>query len=80
MDLSYWERDTFFSNVDIIIIGSGIVGLSAALCLKKRAPKLNIIILERGILPMGASSKNAGFACFGSPGELLEDLKSHSDI
>lgn len=79
MDLSYWERDTFFSNVDIIIIGSGIVGLSAALCLKKRAPKLNIIILERGILPMGASSKNAGFACFGSPGELLEDLKTHSE-
>ncbi|HET6225980.1 MAG TPA: FAD-dependent oxidoreductase, partial [Bacteroidia bacterium] len=34
---------------------------------------------ERGILPMGASSKNAGFACFGSPGELLDDLKKHSE-
>src|SRR3954471_16321964 len=79
MDLSYWERDTFFSRIDVIIIGSGIVGLNAALWLKKQVPKRNIIILERGILPMGGSSKNAGFACFGSPGELLEDLKTHSD-
>lgn len=79
MDLSYWERDTFFSRVDIVIIGSGIVGLSAALCIKKHAPKLHVIVLERGVLPMGASSKNAGFACFGSPGELLEDLKNHSE-
>jgi gamma-glutamylputrescine oxidase len=79
MDLSYWERDTFFSRIDVIIIGSGIVGLNAALWLKKQVPKRNIIILERGILPMGGSSKNAGFACFGSPGELLEDLKTHSE-
>lgn len=79
MDLSYWERDTFFNSIDVAIIGSGIVGLSAALWLKKQSPKQNIIILERGMLPMGASSKNAGFACFGSPGELLDDLKKHSE-
>jgi gamma-glutamylputrescine oxidase len=79
MDLSYWERDTFFDRIDVAIIGSGIVGLSAALWLKKKSPKLKISILERGLLPMGASSKNAGFACFGSPGELLDDLKKHSE-
>lgn len=79
MDLSYWERDTFFNNIDIVIVGSGIVGLSAALRLKKRAPKLKILVIERGVLPMGASSKNAGFACFGSPGELLQDLRFHSE-
>ena len=79
MDLSYWEKNTFFNHVDIIIIGSGIVGLSAALELKKQAPACKIIVLERGVLPMGASSKNAGFACFGSPGELLEDLKTHTE-
>ena len=79
MNLSYWEQNTFFNNIDIVIIGSGIVGLNAALNLKKKNKNLKIIILERGMLPMGASSKNAGFACFGSPSELLNDLKINSE-
>lgn len=79
MDLSFWERETYFKNLDVIVIGSGIVGLNAALELKRHDPGLKITILERGILPMGASSRNAGFACFGSPAELLEDLKNHSE-
>ena len=79
MNLSYWEQNTFFNNIDVAIIGSGIVGLNAALNLKKKNKNLKIIILERGILPMGASSKNAGFACFGSPSELLDDLKANSE-
>ncbi len=79
MELSFWEQDTFFKNIDVAIIGSGIVGLSAALALKRQNKKLRVIILERGVLPTGASSKNAGFACFGSPAELLEDLKHHSE-
>jgi len=79
MNLSYWEQNIFFKDVDVAIIGSGIVGLNAALYLKKKNKKLRIIILERGMFPTGASSKNAGFACFGSPTELLDDLKNHSE-
>jgi gamma-glutamylputrescine oxidase len=79
MSLSFWERETYFKNIDVLIIGSGIVGLNAALELKRLNPSLHITILERGMLPMGASSRNAGFACFGSPAELLEDLKKHSE-
>jgi gamma-glutamylputrescine oxidase len=79
MNLSFWERENYFNNIDVVIIGSGIVGLNAALSLKKKHQKLKIVVLERGMLQMGASSKNAGFACFGSTGELLEDLKSHSE-
>jgi glycine/D-amino acid oxidase-like deaminating enzyme len=30
-------------------------------------------VLERAALPLGASTRNAGFACFGSPSELLHD-------
>jgi hypothetical protein len=30
------------------------------------------------MLPHGASTKNAGFACFGSISEIIDDLKSHS--
>ncbi|GGE35730.1 NAD(P)/FAD-dependent oxidoreductase [Psychroflexus planctonicus] len=79
MNLSYWEQRIWFSNVDFCIVGSGIVGLSCALQLKKRHPKAKIIVLEKGILPQGASTKNAGFACFGSASELLSDLKNHSE-
>lgn len=79
MQLSFWERDTYFSNIDVLIIGSGIVGLNAALSLKTRQPRLKVLVVERGLLPTGGSSKNAGFACFGSPSELLDDLSHHSE-
>ena len=79
MNLSYWEKESFFRNIDVAIIGSGIVGLSAAIRLKELSPKLEIMILERGSLPIGASTRNAGFACFGSMTELLDDLKIHSE-
>jgi len=72
--ISYWEKQHFF-NYDIIIIGSGIVGLNAAISLKKEIPHLSIAVLERGFLPSGASTKNAGFACFGSISELIEQEK-----
>ncbi len=76
--LSYWERDTWFSNVDFTVIGSGIVGLNCALSLREKHPKAKIIIIDKGILPEGASTKNAGFSCFGSISEIVADLKSHS--
>lgn len=79
MQLSYWEKDTYFRDIDVLIVGSGIVGLNAALHLKTTQPQLKVMVVERGLLPTGASSKNAGFACFGSPSELLEDLAHHSE-
>ena len=79
MNLSYWETNTYFSNIDILIIGSGIVGLSSALELKARNNALKILVIERGFLPSGASSKNAGFACFGSISEILDDIENDSE-
>ncbi len=76
---SYWERTAFIDNADVIIIGSGLVGLSAALHLKKQAPALNVLVLERGFLPTGASTKNAGFACFGTVSEQISYLKKASE-
>lgn len=72
--LSYWERASFFQDIDYTIIGSGIVGLNAAIRLKQNNPTSNVIILESGMIPSGASTRNAGFACFGSISELLDDL------
>ena len=77
--LSYWEINTYLENVDFLIIGAGIVGYSCALEIKKNNPNLNVLILERGFLPTGASTKNAGFACFGSATELVDDLTHISE-
>jgi glycine/D-amino acid oxidase-like deaminating enzyme len=79
MDWSFWERETWLARLDFVIIGSGIVGLNAALALRKSEPEARILILEKGRLPQGASTKNAGFACFGSVSELLSDLNSHTE-
>ncbi|MDP1802180.1 MAG: FAD-dependent oxidoreductase [Bacteroidota bacterium] len=71
---SYWENKFLFKKYDLIVVGSGIVGLSTAISFKQKNKKASVLILERGILPSGASTKNAGFACFGSVSELLDDL------
>ncbi|MEO0340651.1 MAG: FAD-dependent oxidoreductase [Bacteroidota bacterium] len=75
-EISYWERDRFFDNLDFTIIGSGIVGLSTAIHLKLKRPQAKVLILERGPFPLGASTRNAGFACFGSMTEILDDLQT----
>ncbi len=79
MNLSYWEYKAWLSNIDYTVVGSGIVGLNCAIALREKHPLANILILEKGILPQGASTKNAGFACFGSISEILSDLKSHTE-
>ncbi|GGD50948.1 NAD(P)/FAD-dependent oxidoreductase [Muriicola marianensis] len=78
MNLSHWEYDTWFKEIDFTIVGSGIVGLSCALELRRKFPDSKILIIEKGILPQGASTKNAGFACFGSISEVLDDLRTHT--
>lgn len=72
--LSYWEHKHWLSNIDYAVIGSGIVGLSCALSLREKHPKSTIVVFEKGILPHGASTKNAGFTCFGSISEILSDI------
>lgn len=76
--LSIWERNSFI-QYDHIIIGSGIVGLTAAWYIRQKFPAQRVLILERGLLPSGASTKNAGFACMGSLTELIEDMKTSSE-
>ncbi|TAI47654.1 NAD(P)/FAD-dependent oxidoreductase [Flagellimonas allohymeniacidonis] len=79
MNLSYWEYNSWLTDIDFTIVGSGIVGLSSALFLKEKYPTAKVLVLEKGILPQGASTKNAGFACFGSVSEILSDLKNHTE-
>ncbi|HVM89466.1 MAG TPA: FAD-dependent oxidoreductase [Puia sp.] len=73
--VSVWEKESFYAHKDIIIVGSGFVGLWCAYYLKKNHPKLTVTIVDRGIIPTGASTRNAGFSCFGSVTELMADTK-----
>jgi glycine/D-amino acid oxidase-like deaminating enzyme len=76
---SFWERDSFLKPYDLIIVGAGIVGLSSALFYKQKQPGARVVVLERGFLPQGASTRNAGFACVGSIGEHLADIRKDTE-
>jgi len=76
---SYWEKNYWFEPVDFTIVGSGLVGLLTAIFIKKKYPKAKVQILEAYAIPKGASTRNAGFACFGSVGELIDDLANISE-
>ncbi|HNB81319.1 MAG TPA: FAD-dependent oxidoreductase [Chitinophagaceae bacterium] len=72
--LSYWEQQSLITY-DYLIMGGGIVGMCTAIYLKQQCPDASVLVLERGLLPSGASTRNAGFACMGSASELLDDLQ-----
>lgn len=76
---SYWERETFLKPYDLIIIGAGIVGLSTALFLKRDRPSARVLVIDKGFMPEGASTRNAGFACVGSITEYMADLEKESE-
>ena len=76
--ISYWEQESFL-HYDHILVGAGIVGLSTAIELKQHYPTQRVLVLERGLMTTGASSRNAGFACMGSVTELLDDLQHMSE-
>ena len=76
--LSFWERNSF-TRYNYIIAGGGILGLSVACELKERFPDAEVLILERGIFPTGASTRNAGFLCYGSYTEILSDIRNSGE-
>ncbi|MEK7586031.1 MAG: FAD-binding oxidoreductase [Patescibacteria group bacterium] len=76
--ISVWE-ESYYGHRDVIIVGGGLSGLWTAWNLKNEYPHLNILIIERGNIPTGASTRNAGFACFGSPSEIISDMSTMGD-
>ena len=82
---SFWEKNRSLFQGDVIIIGGGLVGQSIAIALQKKRIKshqrpLKICIVDK--LPTGksgASTRNAGFACFGSPTEILDDMNQETE-
>lgn len=72
MALSFWEQ-RWLDKADIVIVGAGLVGLQTAIKLKSKFAHKKVWVLESSVLGDAASMRNAGFACFGSAGEILDD-------
>ncbi|ATN04473.1 FAD-dependent oxidoreductase [Chryseobacterium indologenes] len=70
---SIWELETFYRKRNITIVGSGFSGLWTAISLKEKFPEKSVLVIERNHIPLGASTRNAGFACFGSLTEVIAD-------
>ena len=76
MPIGYWESEYLLQPADLTIVGAGIVGMSTALHFKQHRPNARVRIVERDPLSSGGTTRNAGFACFGSAGEWLDDLET----
>ncbi len=72
---SYWELHELKKQNDLVVIGAGISGCVAAISYKKQFPNKKVIVLEKESIGSAASSRNAGFACIGSPSELISDIE-----
>jgi len=76
---SFWEKDSFLKPYDLIVIGAGIVGLSSALFYKRKVPEARVLVVDKGFIPEGASTRNAGFACVGSITEHAADMEKETE-
>ncbi|MBK12917.1 MAG: hypothetical protein CL849_05240 [Crocinitomicaceae bacterium] len=76
MPIGYWETEHLLRPADHTVVGAGIVGMSTALQLKRARPDSHVRLLERSPISAGGTTRNAGFACFGSAGEWLDDLEA----
>lgn len=73
---SHWIQETYRQQFDLIILGNGFTGMQAAIQIKKKHPLKSIAIVDQSYISKGASLRNAGFACFGSVGEILDDMQT----
>ena len=68
MTHSPWQLPLAPREVDIAIVGGGVIGCAAAYALREADPSLRLAIVEAGRLGAGASGRNAGFVLLGTPG------------
>jgi glycine/D-amino acid oxidase-like deaminating enzyme len=76
--LSLWEKESFL-RYDFIVVGGGMIGLSTAVALKERNPSASVLVLERGLFPAGASTKNVGHLSVSTLTEVLADREELGD-
>lgn len=76
IEFSYWEKSALSEAWDFVVVGAGVTGLHAAIEIKRRNPRMKVLVLEARSLGAVASTRNAGFLCLGSPSELLADYQN----
>lgn len=73
---SYWELNNPVFQTDICVIGGGFTAVWTAWFLKQKLPKVNITLIDALTNGRAASTRNAGFLCYGSPSEVLADIET----
>ena len=81
MSVSYWQKNKSpgHLNVDVVIIGAGLSGISDAYWLNKLAPYLKIMVVDKGAVGSGASGRNAGFITCGSADHFSNMTSSYGE-
>lgn len=81
MSISLWldQSGREVINKDIVIIGGGIAGMSAAYWLQKEDPTLDIALVEKSGLGFGATGRNAGFITCGSVEHFNRLVGTHGE-
>lgn len=79
MTLSYWQRHAQEPDVevDIAIVGGGILGCSTAYWLRQQRPQARIAIVEAQQLAAGASGRNAGFLLQGTTQDYVTAIERY---
>jgi gamma-glutamylputrescine oxidase len=80
MSTSFWlDRSSRRARrrFDVVVVGAGLSGLSAAFWLKKEDPSLSVAVVERGRIGAGASGRNAGFITCGSVEHFNRMISKH---
>lgn len=75
MSVSHWQRTTSPTRLhaDLVIIGAGIAGISAALHAQRRG--LRTIVIDSGAIGCGASTRNAGYLMRGCADNYAAAIK-----
>ncbi|MEM6326072.1 MAG: FAD-binding oxidoreductase [Bacteroidota bacterium] len=68
MTRSPWQSPLPPREVDVAVVGGGVIGCATAFALRQADPTLRLAIVEAGRLADGASGRNAGFVLLGAPG------------
>lgn len=82
MSVSYWQDNSKNSKLiecDVLVIGAGVAGVSAAYWLKQEDPELRVAIVDKGAIGSGATGRNAGFITCGSVEHFNRLVTGHGE-
>ncbi|HYG69379.1 MAG TPA: FAD-dependent oxidoreductase, partial [Anaeromyxobacteraceae bacterium] len=74
---SPWQRALPPAEVDVAVVGGGIMGAATAYGLRRLAPSLRVTLLEGETLAFGASGRNAGFLLPGTHPDYVSAVAAY---